>query len=121
MLCRRVHFWQGRRRRNSRFSKQAHMRKTTFTLAEAAEVLSCHKETLRRAIQAGELQAARLGREYRISRADLQVFWTAQGGGELFTPEQGQEIETQDKTAETKEAAAKPRKPSGPEQLTLPT
>ena len=97
------------------------MRKTTFTLAEAADVLSCHKETLRRAIQAGELQAARLGREYRISRADLQAFWTAQGGGELFTPEQSQEDEPREKVAETKEAAAKPRKPTGPEQLTLPT
>ena len=97
------------------------MRKTTFTLAEAAEVLSCHKETLRRAIQAGELQAARLGREYRISRADLQNFWTAQGGGELFMPESGPDPETLAKAAETKEPQAKAQRPSGPEQLTLPT
>lgn len=97
------------------------MRKTTFTLAEAAEVLSCHKETLRRAIQAGELQAARLGREYRVSRADLQAFWTAQGGGELFSPEAAAEPEVQEKQTEVKEAAAKQRRPSGPEQLTLPT
>lgn len=97
------------------------MRKTTFTLAEAAKVLSCHKETLRRAIQAGELQAARLGREYRISRADLQAFWTAQGGGELFTPDQNQEDEPREKAGEVKEPVAKPRKPAGPEQLTLPT
>ncbi|CAK7030944.1 MAG: hypothetical protein DELT_02785 [Desulfovibrio sp.] len=96
------------------------MRKTTFTLAEAATVLSCHKETLRRAIGAGELQAARLGREYRISRADLQAFWTAQGGGELFTPDHGTDQEEQPKGTEPKEAA-KPRRPSGPEQLTLPT
>lgn len=96
------------------------MRKTTFTLAEAATVLSCHKETLRRAIAAGELQAARLGREYRISRADLQAFWTAQGGGELFSPDQVATVEEQPKNAEVKEAA-KPRRPSGPEQLTLPT
>lgn len=101
--------------------KRARMRKTTYTLAEAAEVLSCHKETLRRAIQAGELQAARLGREYRISRADLQAFWTAQGGGELFTPETSADPEPQDKISEIKEAAAKPKRPTGPEQLTLPT
>lgn len=63
------------------------MRKTTFTLSEAADVLSCHTETLRRAIKDGILRAARLGREYRISRSDLQVFWTERGGGELF-PEQ---------------------------------
>ena len=97
------------------------MRKTTFTLAEAANLLSCHKETLRRAIQAGELQAARLGREYRISRADLQGFWISQGGGELFTPENPSDVEIADKTTEPKSAASKPRKPTGPEQLTLPT
>ena len=97
------------------------MRKTTFTLAEAAEVLSCHKETLRRAIQARELQAARLGREYRISRTDLQAFWTAQGGGELFPPEPEPEAPAAQKSTETKEAAPKTRRPAGPEQLTLPT
>lgn len=96
------------------------MRKTTFTLAEAAAVLSCHKETLRRAIAAGEMQAARVGSAYRISRADLQAFWTAQGGGELFSPDQIAEIEEQLKNTEPK-GAAKPRRPSGPEQLTLPT
>ena len=97
------------------------MRKTTFTLMEAADVLSCHKETLRRAIQAGELQAARLGREYRISRADLQAFWTVQGGGELFTPDMDGESVPSDNTAKTKEAPPKARRPSGPEQLPLPT
>ena len=60
------------------------MTKTTFTLAEAAELLSCHVETLRRAIKSGTIPAARLGREYRISRTDLQAFWTARGGSELF-------------------------------------
>jgi excisionase family DNA binding protein len=60
------------------------MTKTTFTLAEAAALLSCHAETLRRAIKMGTLHAARLGREYRISRSDLQAFWTARGGSDLF-------------------------------------
>ena len=60
------------------------MTKTTFTLAEAAALLSCHAQTLRRAIKNGTLPAARLGREYRISRSDLQAFWTARGGSELF-------------------------------------
>lgn len=58
--------------------------KATFTLAEAAELLSCHRETLRRAIRVGELRAAKLGREFRISRPDLQAFWIACGGGDLF-------------------------------------
>ena len=61
--------------------------KTTFTLAEAAELLSCHRETLRRAIRAGELRAAKLGRGFRISRFDLEAFWTASGGGDLFGKE----------------------------------
>jgi excisionase family DNA binding protein len=61
--------------------------KTTFTLPEAAKLLSCHRETLRRAIRTGELQAAKLGREFRISRFDLQAFWTASGGGDLFGSE----------------------------------
>ena len=97
------------------------MRKTTFTLAEAATVLSCHKATLRRAIQAGELQAAKLGREYRISRADLQAFWTIQGGGELFTPEQETGPTERGKSDERKESSEKLRRPQGQEQLTLPT
>ena len=58
--------------------------KTTFTLAEAAELLSCHRETLRRAIRNGELRAAKLGRGFRISRFDLESFWIASGGGDLF-------------------------------------
>lgn len=97
------------------------MQKTTFTLAEAAAVLSCHKETLRRAITAGELRAARLGREYRISRADLQAFWTAQGGGELFSPAREAVTPEPVEADSSKESAVKPRRPAGPEQLTLPT
>jgi excisionase family DNA binding protein len=97
------------------------MEKTTFTLAEAARLLSCHKETLRRSVLAGELRAARLGRGYRISRRDLQNFWTAQGGGELFSDADAPsdplpEIPVKD--TKTKEAPARPK---GPQQLTLPT
>jgi len=62
--------------------------KTTFTLAEAADLLSCHRETLRRAIRSGELRAAKLGRGFRISRFDLEAFWTTSGGGDLFGKEQ---------------------------------
>jgi len=62
--------------------------KTTFTLAEAANLLSCHRETLRRAIRSGELRAAKLGRGFRFSRFDLEAFWTASGGGDLFGKEQ---------------------------------
>jgi excisionase family DNA binding protein len=59
--------------------------KTTFTLTEAADLLSCHRETIRRAIRDGELKAAKLGmRDFRISRRELAAFWSARGGGELF-------------------------------------
>lgn len=94
------------------------MQKTTFTLGEAAELLSCHKETLRRAIKDGTLRAARLGRGYRISRADLEAFWTAQGGGELFGEAQGEE---QPPSAPAPRETGRPKRPTGPQQLTLPT
>ncbi|MDR2162288.1 MAG: helix-turn-helix domain-containing protein [Desulfovibrio sp.] len=64
--------------------------KATYTLAEAAALLSCHRETLRRAIKEGSLRAARLGRGIRISRLDLEAFWTACGGGDLFAREAGE-------------------------------
>ena len=77
--------------------------KTTFTLPEAAKLLSCLRETLRRAIRTGDLQAAKLGREFRISRSDLQAFWTASGGGELF----GSEAEADSETEREKKPAAR--------------
>ncbi|WP_035066456.1 helix-turn-helix domain-containing protein [Nitratidesulfovibrio termitidis] len=93
------------------------MAKTTFTLAEAADLLSCHKETLRRAIKDGTLRAARLGRGYRISRSDLEAFWTAQGGGALF----GDGESPADVPPTERPAPSKAKKPEGPRQLTLPT
>ena len=88
--------------------------KTTYTLAEAATLLSCHRETLRRAIRDGELRAARLGRGYRISRLDLEAFWIACGGGELFSVQEGQ-------TKEAPQEGAKKKKKGKAEykQLTL--
>lgn len=100
------------------------MYKTTFTLSEAADLLSCHTETLRRAIKDGILRAARLGREYRISRSDLQLFWTERGGGELFP---GQDATRQPEPeypeiSETMPATAQPTiQTNGPKQLSLLT
>lgn len=96
------------------------MQKTTFTLAEAADLLSCHKETLRRAIKDGSLQSARLGRGYRISRADLEAFWAAQGGGELFSNEAA-DGQPEERARPAKREGERRKKPSGPQQLTLPT
>lgn len=99
------------------------MQKTTFTLAEAADLLRCHKETLRRAILDGSLQAARLGRGYRVSRADLQKFWTERGGGELFDRQEQQRAnaaQDAEKQAGETAKAKKGGKDEGPHQLSLP-
>ena len=101
-----------------RSAAQPAMHKTTFTLGEAAVLLSCHKETLRRAIMEGRLQAAKLGRGYRISRMDLQAFWTAMGGGELF--ERGEAGAEEIFVENSLPAPKKPKIPV-PEQLKLPT
>ncbi len=93
------------------------MQKTTFTLGEASVLLSCHKETLRRAIMEGRLQAAKLGRGYRISRRDLQAFWTSMGGGELFDKA---DLQEEDIFSQPAPAPKKPKN-TGPEQLKLPT
>ena len=90
--------------------------KTTFTLAEAAALLSCHTETLRRAIRDGALRAARLGRGYRISRVDLEAFWTASGGGELFA---AQGVEARDGAAQETAKGKKRIRQKGMNQLPL--
>ena len=45
-----------------------------LTIREAAERLSVHRETIRRAIKAGELPAQRTGRDWRIEVAALDRF-----------------------------------------------
>lgn len=91
------------------------MLKTTFTLAEAAALLSCHPETLRRAIKDGTLRAAKLGREYRISRSDLQAFWTSRGGWELF----GDGESGTPPAPAPKDSPKTRKKTEGPQQLSL--
>ncbi len=66
------------------FDMVADKEKTTFSLSEAAGLLGLHSETLRRAIKAGKLKAAKTGRDYRISRADLRTYWKELGGSDLF-------------------------------------
>lgn len=85
--------------------------KTTFTLSEAAELLNCHKETVRREIKAGNLRAAKIGKEYRISRTDLEDYWSMRGGGALFEDSPRPPLAPQKKE----------KKHPGPEQLKLPT
>jgi excisionase family DNA binding protein len=58
--------------------------KTVFQLEEVAELLGVHPESVRRWIRAGKLKAMKAGRQYLISRTDLQAFWKKGGGGSLF-------------------------------------
>lgn len=59
--------------------------KQTFSLEEAAEILGLNKEHLRtRVIKKGLLKAMKTGKQYRISRADLQEYYNSNGGGSLF-------------------------------------
>lgn len=45
-----------------------------FTVEQAAEHLNLHVKTVRRYVHDGRLKAKRIGKEYRITRADLDDF-----------------------------------------------
>ena len=55
-----------------------------FSLKEAAKLIGCHSETLRKVIKRGQLKAGKIGRDFRISRFDLETYWREKGGGKLF-------------------------------------
>lgn len=55
-----------------------------YSVKEAALLLKCNPETIRRAIRRGKLKAAKLGKDFRISKLDLIEYWRSVGGGELF-------------------------------------
>jgi excisionase family DNA binding protein len=57
-------------------------------LEDAAALLDVHVETLRRAAQCGKLKAARVGKDYRVTKSQLEAF--------LYGEKEGQ-------TAEAKE------------------
>ena len=45
-----------------------------FTVDQVAELLNLHVKTVRRYIHDGRLTARRIGKEYRIAKADLDTF-----------------------------------------------
>jgi excisionase family DNA binding protein len=47
---------------------------TFYTLDQVAEMLDLHVKTVRRYVHDGRLKARRIGKEYRIARADLDQF-----------------------------------------------
>ena len=63
------------------------MNPNTYSMKEAAELVGYSVRTLRRAIDAGELLAARQASgSIRISRVELAKWWKGRGGGDLFGP-----------------------------------
>ena len=60
------------------------MKQQAFSLKESATILGVHPDTLRRAIKAGKLRAAKIGKDYRIGKIELEKFFQAMGGGSLF-------------------------------------
>lgn len=56
------------------------------TVEEAAERLNLHPKTVLRYIRDGRLKAARIGKSYRIARADLDAFAGIAGGKAEATP-----------------------------------
>jgi len=55
-----------------------------FSLKEAAQILGVNPVTVRRLIHKGVLRAGKVGRDYRLSKADLNEYYQSQGGGKLF-------------------------------------
>ena len=45
-----------------------------YTADQVAQVLNLHVKTIRRYVREGRLKARRIGKEYRIARADLDEF-----------------------------------------------
>lgn len=55
-----------------------------FSLREAAEILGVNPTTIRRLIHKKALRAGKVGRDYRLSKFDLNEYYRGQGGGKLF-------------------------------------
>jgi excisionase family DNA binding protein len=55
-----------------------------YSLDPVADLLGHHVKTIRRYVQEGRLKAKRIGKQYRITRADLEAF--AGGAGALEAP-----------------------------------
>ena len=49
-----------------------------LTLEEVADYLRVHYTTVRRWCRGGELPALKVGRTYRVRKADLDTWWTEQ-------------------------------------------
>ena len=50
------------------------MTSNLYSAEQVAEMLNLHVKTVRRYVRDGRLKAKRIGKEYRITRADLEAF-----------------------------------------------
>ncbi len=55
-----------------------------FSLRESAQILGVNPVTIRRLIHKKALRAGKVGRDYRISKSDLNTYYQSKGGGKLF-------------------------------------
>lgn len=54
--------------------RSSNSKKAFFSIKEVADTLSVNERTVRRWIKAGHLSGHRIGRQWRISQHDLEVF-----------------------------------------------
>ena len=50
------------------------MKKDLYSITEVAELLGLHVKTVRNYVRNGRLKSTRIGKQYRIARADLESF-----------------------------------------------
>jgi excisionase family DNA binding protein len=55
------------------------MSQQLFTVEQVAQSLNLHVRTIRNYVRAGRLKAARIGKQYRIARSDLDAFTGGSG------------------------------------------
>lgn len=62
------------------------MHKDLYTIFEVAQLLGLHEKTVRGYVREGKLRSTRVGKRYRIVRADLEAFTGGALGGESSAP-----------------------------------
>jgi excisionase family DNA binding protein len=62
------------------------MTQQLYSVEQVANVLNLHVRTIRRYVRDGRLRAKRIGKEYRITRADLDEFSGASASAALDLP-----------------------------------
>ena len=72
------------------------MKQRAFSLKDVATILDVHPDTIRRAIKAGKLKAAKIGKDYRIAKSELERYFQDMGGTSLFGDDDSQSTNKND-------------------------